>query len=129
MDIGLIEKNRLVITSIDHFRTELKDGKKTPCSDLGTGHEKPDNIIILQINHMSQQDCSINVICKDTDVFILLCHVCNSKEWNAKVFMNRFLKDSSTMVSINEAVKTHKSIVTSILAAHALTRCDSIPKL
>ena len=66
VDIGLTEKNCLVITSNDHCPTEIKDGKKTLRSDLGTGHEEDDNIIIQQINHMGQQDCSINVICEDT---------------------------------------------------------------
>ena len=42
---------------------------------------------------------------------------------------NGFTKDSSTTISINEIVKKHKSIVPSILAAHPLTRYDSIPKL
>ena len=131
MDIGLTEKNRIVITSNDHRPAELKDGKKTLPSDLGTGHEEADNHIIqqIQINHMGQQDCTISVICEDTDVFILLCHFCNSKEWNVKVFMNGFTKDSSTTISINETDKKHKSIVPSILADHALTGCDSVPKL
>ena len=129
VDIGLTEKNRLVITSNNHCPTELKDEKKTLRSDLGTGHEDGDNIIIQQTNHMGQQDCSINVICEDTDVFILLCHFCYSEEWNAKVFMNGFTKDSSTTISINEAVTKHKSIVPSILDGRALKGCDSFPKL
>ena len=33
------------------------------------------------------------------------------------------------MISINETVKKHKSIVPSILAGHALTGCDSVLKL
>ena len=129
VDIGLTEKNRLVITSNDHCPTELKDGKKILRSDLGTSHEEADNIVIQQINQMGQHDCSINAICEDTDVFILLCHFCNSEEWNAKVFMNGLTKDSSTTISINKTVKKHKSIVPSILAAHALTGCDSVSKL
>ena len=43
--------------------------------------------------------------------------------------MNGFTKDSSTTTSINEAIKKYKSVVPSILAAHALTGCDSVPKL
>ena len=113
----------------NHCPTELKDEKKTLRSDLVTGHEESDNIIIQQTNHMGQQDCSINVMCEDTDVFILLCHFCNSEEWNAKVFMNGFTKDSSTTISINEAVTKHKSIVPSILDGRALKGCDSFPKL
>ena len=127
--IGLTEKNRLVITSNDHCSTDLKDAKKTLCSDLGTGHEEADTIIIQKINHMGQQDCSINVIWEDTDVCILFYHFCNSEEWNTKVFINGFTKDSSTTISINETVKKHKSIVPSILAVHALTGYDSVPKL
>ena len=42
--------------------------------------------------------------------------------------MNGFTKDSSTTISINETDKKHKSIVRSILADHALTGCDSVPK-
>ena len=61
--------------------------------------------------------------------FSLLCHFFNSEEWNANIFMNGFTKDSSTTTSINEAIKKYKSVVPSILAAHALTGCDSVPKL
>ena len=43
--------------------------------------------------------------------------------------MNGFTKDSSTTILINEAVKKHKSIVPSMLDAHALVGCDSVPKL
>ena len=43
--------------------------------------------------------------------------------------MNGFTKDSSATTSINEAIKKYKSVVPSILAAHALTGCDSVPKL
>ena len=43
--------------------------------------------------------------------------------------MNEFTKDSSTTILINEAVKKHKSIVPSMLDAHALVGCDSVPKL
>ena len=42
--------------------------------------------------------------------------------------MNGFTNDSSTTISINKKIKNHKSIVPSILTAHALTGCDSIPK-
>ena len=72
VDIGL-EINCLVLTSNDHSPTELIDGKKTLRSDLSTRHEEADNITIQKINHMGQHDCSINVICEDTDVSI--CYV------------------------------------------------------
>ena len=42
--------------------------------------------------------------------------------------MNGFTNDSSTTISINKKIKKHKSIVPSILTAHALTGCDSVPK-
>ena len=124
MNIGLTEKNRLVITSNDHCPTEIKDGKKALHSDLDEGHEEAENIITQQINDMEQSDCSINVICENTDVFPYC--VIFAK---ANIFMNGFTKDSSTTTSINEAVKKYKSVVPSILAAHALTGCDSVPKL
>ena len=54
MNIGLTEKNRLVITSNDHCPTEIKDGKKTLHSDLDEGHAEAGNIITQQINHMEQ---------------------------------------------------------------------------
>ena len=43
--------------------------------------------------------------------------------------MNGITKCSSTTISVSERVKKHKSIVPSILAAHALTGCDTVPKL
>ena len=84
--MGVTEKNRLIITWNYHCATEPKNGKKALHSAAGTGHEDADNTIVQQTNHIGQQDCSINVICEDTDAFILLCHFCNSEEWDAKSF-------------------------------------------
>ena len=76
---------------------------------------------------MGQKNRSINVICED--VFIVICHFCNSKEWNSKVFINGFTSDSLTTISINEKKKKHKSIIPSITAAYTFTGCDSVPNL
>ena len=84
VDIGLTNKNHLVITSNDHCTTELKDGKKTLRSDLGTGHEEADNIIIQQINQMGQQGCSINVICDEKQMF-LSCYVISAITKNGRL--------------------------------------------
>ena len=43
--------------------------------------------------------------------------------------MNGFTKSSLTTISINKTVQMHKLIVPPILAGHALTRCDSVPKM
>ena len=114
VDIGLAI-NHIVITSNYHCPTELKDGKKTLRSNLSEGHEEAGNVIIQQINHMGQRNCSINVICED--FFIVICHWCKSEKWNAKVFMNGFTSNSSTTISINETIKQRKSIITSTTAA------------
>ena len=122
-----LEINGLVIISNDHCPTEQNDGKKTLHSDLSKGHEQANNIIIQQINYMSQQNFSINVICED--VFIVICHFYSSKEWNAKVFMDGFTSDFSTTISINERIKKHKSIIPSVTAAYTFIGYDSVPNL
>lgn len=122
-----LEINGLVIISNGHCPTEQNDGKKTLHSDLSKGLEQANNIIIQQINYMSQQNCSINVICED--IFIVICHFCSSKEWNAKVFMDGFTSDFSTTISINERIKKHKSIIPSVTAAYTFIGCDSVPNL
>lgn len=41
-----MDKNHLVMTSNDHCPTEIKDWDKTLDSNLGTGHEEANNIIM-----------------------------------------------------------------------------------
>ena len=64
----------------------------------------------------------------DTDVFVLSSHVCKSTNMNAEVLLEDF-NNNKSIISICKTVKENISIVSSILSAHALSRCDTVPRM
>ena len=67
--------HKLVITSQELVPVELCNGILTNRHDLQITHEEADVIIVQQMTKAAQGGANnINVICDDTDVFILLVH-------------------------------------------------------
>ena len=71
---------------------------------------------------------AISVISADTDVFVLLCDNYLSQQWSAKVYMRNFSEEANA-ICIQSTVKKHEAIVPSLLAAHALSGCDTVPRM
>ena len=67
-------------------------------------------------------------ICEDTDVFVLLTAYILKYSIESLVLMEAFASNR-LMVDINKTAKKNAEIVASLIAAHALSGCDSVPKL
>ena len=82
---------------------------------------------ILQIAQLGSVK-TIKVICDDTDVFVLLVHFCSQEKLNCALIMEATSCERIS-VGIQATVKKHAAIVPNLLAAHALTGCDTVAKL
>ena len=67
-------------------------------------------------------------ICEDTDVFVLLTAYALKYSIESLVLMEAFASNRS-VVDINKPAIKNAEIVPSLIAAHALSGCDSVPKM
>ena len=70
----------------------------------------------------------VKVICDDTDVFVLLTVYVFWEGCKSKVLMEAF-DTTKLLIDINETAEKHAEIVRSLIGVHALSGCDSVPKL
>ena len=71
---------------------------------------------------------SVKVLYSDTDVFVLLCfHFAN--RWAPKdVYMDPF-SGGSKLISIKKSVNAKQHIMSSLVALHAISGCDTVPMM
>ena len=95
-----------------------------------TVFDEVDYIIPQQVNAAVEQDqTSINVIYADTDVFVLFCGMYMKKNWvGAEVYMENF-NPGKTVISIRQTAERNRGHFPSLIPLHALTGCDTAPKL
>ncbi len=67
----------------------------------------------------------MRVICDDTDVFVLLVFYHWNLHMNATITMEATSGDRK-LINIGNTVNKHKEIVPNILAAHAVSGCDTV---
>ena len=91
--------------------------------DLRTTHEEADVIIPQQAMKLVPQN--ITVICDDTDVFVLLLYYYCVRDLSAAVLMEG-TSPQRALENIGETVKKYRDILPNLLAAHALTGCDTV---
>ena len=92
-------------------------------------HEEADVNIIKQAMKCAEEGKSpIKVVCDDTDVFVLLASYVHKYAVKENILMESF-SDSRALININQTAKKHSDIMPSIIAAHALSGCDSVPKM
>ena len=72
--------------------------------------------------------CNVNLICDDTDVFVLLTVYVFPQGCKLKVLMEA-LGTTRSLIDINRTAKKHAKIVPSLIGAHELSGCDYVPKL
>ena len=89
-----------------------------------TTQEDAGSIIIHQVSSMGPGKAV--VICDDTDVFVLLLHFVSTGDIKAHVLMQSTSLESNNVTDINATFEKHEAIVPNILAAHALTGCDTV---
>ncbi len=119
--------NTLVITGSSDTPMQVTQGLNIPRHDLKTTHEEADLIIIQQCYGLIfDSGCnSVTIISDDTDVFVLTCHYFPIERSDVTVIMES-TKSCRAIVDIGKTATKHKSLLSSLLAAHALTGCDSI---
>ena len=96
---------------------------------MQTNFDEADYIIPQQlVTAFKEGKKTIKVISADTDVFILLCHYYYSMDINVDVLLEDFSADKK-LISIGKSVAKSRSIIPSLLSAHALTGCDTVPMM
>ena len=68
---------------------------------------------------------TINVICDDTDVFVLLAHYFAEESLSVSLIMESTSRNRSS-IDIGETVAKHSDIVPQLIAAHAVSVCDTV---
>ena len=122
-------QQKLVVTGHDHVPTEVKHGRLIPLRDLETSQEEADvHVIIAQqmviIAETSARELSIHVVADDTDIFLLLLHFYLQKKLTCLVTMVPTCKNRK-YIDIQATVTSHRAVIPHLLAAHALTGCDT----
>ncbi|KAG0714433.1 hypothetical protein GWK47_014176 [Chionoecetes opilio] len=93
---------------------------------MNTTHEEADIIIVQQmLMAAKEKPTSFTVLSDDTDVFVLLLHYYLEDSLKFMVGMKSPIKDRA-IVDIGKTVEKHIDIIPEILAAHALSGCDTI---
>ena len=126
MDHEVSDTNRLVVTSENTIPNEIVNGRKFLRDDLRTTHEEADVTIVQQMVNLSKHGClRIEVICDDTDVFVLVMYFYNEKCLSCIVTMESPIACRS-VIDIGASAAQHKQVVKHLPAAHALTGCDTV---
>ena len=71
---------------------------------------------------------NIQVICDDTDVFVLLVNYHHVNKWKNDVLLTS-LDESNKPISIKLTASKHASFASSLLAMHVLSGCDTVPMM
>ena len=124
---GVRHTHSLVVTGPDQTPVEVRPGVTVARGEMKTSHEEADTIILQQVVAIANQGAKcVSVICDDTDVFLLLLHFYNLCKLKCSLFMEG-TSEERTIVDIGATVKKHQTIVPYLLAAHAISGCDTVP--
>ena len=123
------EKNKLVVTSNDPIPFEISDGVIVQRLDMRTTHEEADVIIAQQVVKLAESgNSSIKVVCDDTDVLVLLVHFYAQEQLTCELVMSG-TSAGRVVVDIKATTTKHITIADQLLAAHALSGCDTVSQL
>ena len=82
-------------------------------------------IIPQQVVALADMWCkTMNVICDDTDVFVLLAHNVAEESLSVSLIMESTSRSRSS-IDIGATVAKHSDIVPQLMAAHAVSGCDT----
>ena len=119
--------HKFVLTGKDPSPVEISQGYLSVLDECATAHEEADVVIVQQMVHIAvakQGQCVIKIICDDTDVFLLLLPYYYYSSLDCTVLMEGTSTDHK-MCDIRDTVQAHEHIIPDLLAAHALTGCNS----
>ena len=116
----------LVITGISPVPMEVRSDALVQRFDLKATHEKADVIIPRQVVALADMGCkTINVICDDTDVLVLLAHYFAEEGLSVSLIMESTSRSRSS-IDIGATVAKHPGIVPQLIATHAVSGCDTV---
>ena len=122
-------RRKLIVTSKSNFPEQSFEGERVTRYDMETTFDEADYIIPQQVvTAFRDGKKTVKVISADTDVFILLCHYYHSLNINVDVLLEDFSADKK-LISISKTVAENTSLIPSLLSAHALTGCDTVPMM
>ena len=113
----------LVVTGRESSPVEINMNTAIYRHDLKVMHEEADSTILFLIFKSSLP--KVLVIADDADIFVLLCHFVFHRDITGQVYMDTPKKERK-MKDINASVEKHHKIMPDLLAAHALTGCDTV---
>ena len=94
--------------------------------DLKTTREDADFISLQQVVTLADMGCkTINVICDDADGYVLLAHYFAEESLTVSMIMESTSRSRSS-IDIGATVAKHSGIVPQLIAAHAVSRCDTV---
>ena len=122
--------HKLLITGSSEVSQEICSGVVVDKIDLKTTHEEADVIIPQQMVYaISQGAKTIIVICDDTDVFVHLLHYYLLRKLTCCLLMEGTSAAERTVIDRAATMKKHAAIIPQLLAAHALSGCDTVARL
>ena len=121
-------QTKLVITGEDTTPVQIWNTATVQRHDLKTTDEEADVIIIhhlVRIGAAINGYSNIKVICDDTDVLLLLVHFYIEQQMTINVTMEG-PNTGRSIIDIDQTAQKHHNIAKYLLAAHALTGCDTM---
>ena len=123
----IFSNERTLLLTGEGDPVEITRGRVIHRPDISTSHEEADNIIIQQTFMVVEPGAAcLSVMADGTDIYILLLHYYNQKKLNIPIFMESPVHRRQT-IDIRATAKDHANILTNLLPAHGLSRCDTIP--
>lgn len=122
----LTSQKKLVLTGEEVNPYEVTEFNTIRRTDLATNHEEADVIIAQQAIKLGTEGrgMQVNVISDDTDVFLLLLHYYYNEGLSIPMYMESPIR-GRLLIDIKTTVQKHRDIVPDLLAAHALSGCDT----
>ncbi|KAL8571528.1 hypothetical protein ACOMHN_056823 [Nucella lapillus] len=116
----------VVITGSDPQPVHMGSGLKEP----PLHHEEADVLMACHIiNEASSGHTTIKVISDDTDVLVILAHHMHKQTGGLSNHVALFMESCSSghnVICVNDVISSHQNIMPNLLAAHALTGCDTV---
>jgi len=122
-------KNKLVLTGQDPVPIEVSCDVLRQREDLENFHEEADVIMVHQMSKLAEEGATaINVLCDDTDVFVLLLHFYHKLDLTCGLTMESTHSERA-LVDIAASAKEHAKIAPQLPAMHCLSGCDTVAQL
>jgi len=118
--------HRVVVTGEAETPTMVCQGTISQLDALTTTHEEADVIMVHQMAHAASEGAAaITIVSDDTDVFVLLMHFYMTLSLTCQVVMEG-TSPKRTSTDIGACSLKHSNIAPHIMAAHALSGCDTV---